>query len=181
MAHKEYQTAHSRPSYLQHHRLWLWIQEAAFSFLGKVIQNVKTLRLSRTVPSIKKRDFPITTEVSLHFYVADPLCSFSGFLLRFSCQFLSAPFAYSTLWGSPFILPRPVSLQVVEIALKVSPMLGAHMFQPLLPAVFRGIVDGEVSFTFASCSNLRWNCVKGGTCKNMFFIIHHIFNLKFVF
>lgn len=129
----------------------------------------------------KKRDFPITTEVSLHFYVADPLCSFSGFLLRFSCQFLSAPFAYSTLWGSPFILPRPVSLQVVEIALKVSPMLGAHMFQPLLPAVFRGIVDGEVSFTFASCSNLRWNCVKGGTCKNMFFIIHHIFNLKFVF
>uniref|UniRef100_A0A668UW13 Importin-11 n=1 Tax=Oreochromis aureus TaxID=47969 RepID=A0A668UW13_OREAU len=34
-------------------------------------------------------------------------------------------------------------LKVVEIALKVSPMLGAHMFQPLLPAVFRGIVDGE--------------------------------------
>lgn len=113
--------------------------------------------------------------------MADPLCSFSGFLLRFSCQFLSTPFAYSTLWGSPFILPRPLSLQVVEIALKVSPMLGAHMFQPLLPAVFRGIVDGEVSFTFASCSNLRWNCVKGGTCKNMFFNIHHIFNLKFVF
>lgn len=36
--------------------------------------------------------------------------------------------------------------QVVEIALKVSPILGAHMFQPLLPAVFKGIVDGEVSF-----------------------------------
>uniref|UniRef100_A0A3B5K8C3 Importin-11 n=1 Tax=Takifugu rubripes TaxID=31033 RepID=A0A3B5K8C3_TAKRU len=34
-------------------------------------------------------------------------------------------------------------LKVVEIALKVSPVLGAHMFQPLLPAVFRGIVDGE--------------------------------------
>uniref|UniRef100_A0A3Q2QX65 Importin-11 n=1 Tax=Fundulus heteroclitus TaxID=8078 RepID=A0A3Q2QX65_FUNHE len=34
-------------------------------------------------------------------------------------------------------------LKVVEIALKVSPILGAHMFQPLLPAVFRGIVDGE--------------------------------------
>nr|XP_046243675.1 importin-11 [Scatophagus argus] len=34
-------------------------------------------------------------------------------------------------------------LKVVEIALKVSPILGAHMFQPLLPAVFRGILDGE--------------------------------------
>uniref|UniRef100_A0A8D3BQK1 Importin-11 n=1 Tax=Scophthalmus maximus TaxID=52904 RepID=A0A8D3BQK1_SCOMX len=34
-------------------------------------------------------------------------------------------------------------LKVVEVALKVSPLLGAHMFQPLLPAVFRGIVDGE--------------------------------------
>ncbi|XP_034026426.1 importin-11 [Thalassophryne amazonica] len=34
-------------------------------------------------------------------------------------------------------------LKVVEIALKVSPLLGAHMFQPLLPVVFRGIVDGE--------------------------------------
>ncbi|XP_037536913.1 importin-11 [Nematolebias whitei] len=34
-------------------------------------------------------------------------------------------------------------LKVVEIALKVSPILGAHMFQPLLPAVLRGIVDGE--------------------------------------
>uniref|UniRef100_A0A8C9WY09 Importin-11 n=1 Tax=Sander lucioperca TaxID=283035 RepID=A0A8C9WY09_SANLU len=34
-------------------------------------------------------------------------------------------------------------LKVVEIALKVSPILGAHMFQPLLPHVFRGIVDGE--------------------------------------
>uniref|UniRef100_A0A673ZFS2 Importin-11 n=1 Tax=Salmo trutta TaxID=8032 RepID=A0A673ZFS2_SALTR len=34
-------------------------------------------------------------------------------------------------------------LKVVEVALKVSPVLGAHMFQPLLPSVFRGIVDGE--------------------------------------
>ncbi|KAG7481216.1 hypothetical protein MATL_G00064160 [Megalops atlanticus] len=34
-------------------------------------------------------------------------------------------------------------LKVVEIAIKVSPMLGSLMFQPLLPAVFRGIVDGE--------------------------------------
>ncbi|XP_062372497.1 importin-11 [Sardina pilchardus] len=34
-------------------------------------------------------------------------------------------------------------LKVVEIALKVSPVLGSHMFQPLLPSVFRGIVDGE--------------------------------------
>ncbi|KAM3868244.1 importin-11 [Diretmus argenteus] len=34
-------------------------------------------------------------------------------------------------------------LKVVEIVLKVSPIVGAHMFQPLLPAVFRGIVDGE--------------------------------------
>ncbi|XP_061784173.1 importin-11 isoform X2 [Nerophis lumbriciformis] len=35
-------------------------------------------------------------------------------------------------------------LKVVEIALKVSPILGAHMFQPLLPAVLRGIVNGEI-------------------------------------
>ncbi|XP_063043759.1 importin-11 [Engraulis encrasicolus] len=34
-------------------------------------------------------------------------------------------------------------LKVVEIVLKVSPVLGSHMFQPLLPAVFRGIVEGE--------------------------------------
>uniref|UniRef100_A0A3Q2ZDI5 Importin-11 n=1 Tax=Hippocampus comes TaxID=109280 RepID=A0A3Q2ZDI5_HIPCM len=34
-------------------------------------------------------------------------------------------------------------LKVVEIALKVSPILGAHMFQPLLPAVLRGLVNGE--------------------------------------
>lgn len=49
------------------------------------------------------------------------------------------------------ILPLPVFRQVVEIALKVSPILGAHMFQPLLPAVFRGILDGEVSFTLTTC------------------------------
>ncbi|KAJ0067645.1 hypothetical protein NL108_008950, partial [Boleophthalmus pectinirostris] len=34
-------------------------------------------------------------------------------------------------------------LKVVEIALKVSPALAPHMFHPLLPAVFRGILDGE--------------------------------------
>uniref|UniRef100_A0AAY4AM47 Importin-11 n=1 Tax=Denticeps clupeoides TaxID=299321 RepID=A0AAY4AM47_9TELE len=34
-------------------------------------------------------------------------------------------------------------LKVVEIVIKVSPVLGSHMFKPLLPAVFRGIVDGE--------------------------------------
>ncbi|KAM6965632.1 importin-11 [Aplochiton taeniatus] len=34
-------------------------------------------------------------------------------------------------------------LKVLEIALKVSPILGAHMFQPLLPAVFRGVINGE--------------------------------------
>lgn len=47
-------------------------------------------------------------------------------------------------------------LQVVEIALKVSPVLGAHMFQPLLPAVFRGIVDGEVSLTGTPQLDLKW-------------------------
>lgn len=36
-------------------------------------------------------------------------------------------------------------LQVVEIAIKVSPLLGSHMFQPILPSVIRGIVEGEVS------------------------------------
>lgn len=34
-------------------------------------------------------------------------------------------------------------LKVVEIAVKVSPMLSSHMFQPLLPSVIRGIVEGE--------------------------------------
>lgn len=47
---------------------------------------------------------------------------------------------------SPSWFPPSVCWQVVEIALKVSPILGSHMFQPLLPAVFKGIVDGEVSF-----------------------------------
>lgn len=36
-------------------------------------------------------------------------------------------------------------LQVVEIAIKVSPVLSSHMFQPLLPSVLQGIVEGEVS------------------------------------
>lgn len=35
-------------------------------------------------------------------------------------------------------------LKVVENVLKVNPVLGPQMFQPLLPSVFRGIVDGEV-------------------------------------
>ncbi|NXB18435.1 IPO11 protein, partial [Rhagologus leucostigma] len=34
-------------------------------------------------------------------------------------------------------------LKVVENVLKVNPVLGPQMFQPLLPAVFRGIIDGE--------------------------------------
>ncbi|XP_049341459.1 importin-11 [Astyanax mexicanus] len=34
-------------------------------------------------------------------------------------------------------------LKVVEIALKVSPLLAPHVFQPLLPAVFRGVLEGE--------------------------------------
>ncbi|KAF5885913.1 importin-11, partial [Clarias magur] len=34
-------------------------------------------------------------------------------------------------------------LKVVEIALKVSPVLACHMFQPLLPPVFRGVMEGE--------------------------------------
>ncbi|XP_036164287.1 importin-11 isoform X4 [Myotis myotis] len=34
-------------------------------------------------------------------------------------------------------------LQVVENALKVNPVLGSQMFQPILPCVFRGIIEGE--------------------------------------
>ncbi|XP_050802850.1 importin-11 isoform X1 [Gopherus flavomarginatus] len=34
-------------------------------------------------------------------------------------------------------------LKVVENVLKVNPALGPQMFQPLLPSVFRGIIDGE--------------------------------------
>lgn len=58
-----------------------------------------------------------------------------------SCTWTSASCSSASL-----TVPSPVCWQVVEIALKVSPILGAHMFQPLLPAVFKGIVDGEVSF-----------------------------------
>uniref|UniRef100_A0A669QJN6 Importin-11 n=1 Tax=Phasianus colchicus TaxID=9054 RepID=A0A669QJN6_PHACC len=35
------------------------------------------------------------------------------------------------------------ALKVVENVLKVNPVLGPQMFQPLLPSVFRGIIDGE--------------------------------------
>ncbi|CAN8220362.1 unnamed protein product [Coccothraustes coccothraustes] len=34
-------------------------------------------------------------------------------------------------------------LKVVENVLKVNPVLGPQMFQPLLPSVFKGIIDGE--------------------------------------
>ncbi|XP_075595526.1 importin-11 [Balearica regulorum gibbericeps] len=34
-------------------------------------------------------------------------------------------------------------LKVVENVLKVNPVLGPQMFQPLLPSIFRGILDGE--------------------------------------
>ncbi|KAG6940955.1 importin 11 [Chelydra serpentina] len=34
-------------------------------------------------------------------------------------------------------------LKVVENVIKVNPALGPQMFQPLLPSVFRGIIDGE--------------------------------------
>ncbi|KFO88471.1 Importin-11 [Buceros rhinoceros silvestris] len=34
-------------------------------------------------------------------------------------------------------------LKVVENVLKVNPILGPQMFQPLLPSIFRGIIDGE--------------------------------------
>ncbi|KFV18688.1 Importin-11, partial [Tauraco erythrolophus] len=34
-------------------------------------------------------------------------------------------------------------LKVVENILKVNPVLGPQMFQPLLPSIFRGIIDGE--------------------------------------
>ncbi|KAI4884138.1 hypothetical protein NFI96_029098, partial [Prochilodus magdalenae] len=33
--------------------------------------------------------------------------------------------------------------RVVEIAIKVSPVLAPHLFQALLPSVLRGIIDGE--------------------------------------
>lgn len=41
-------------------------------------------------------------------------------------------------------------LKVVENVLKVSPVLGPQMFQPLLPSVFRGIIDGEVRVTLTT-------------------------------
>ncbi|EGV92065.1 Importin-11, partial [Cricetulus griseus] len=35
-------------------------------------------------------------------------------------------------------------LKVVESALKVNPVLGPQMFQPILPYVFRGVIEGEM-------------------------------------
>lgn len=35
----------------------------------------------------------------------------------------------------------------MENALKVNPVLGPQVFQPLLPSIFRGIIDGEVRVT----------------------------------
>lgn len=43
-------------------------------------------------------------------------------------------------------------LKVVENVLKVNPVLGPQMFQPLLPSVFRGIIDGEVRVALTTLS-----------------------------
>lgn len=45
-------------------------------------------------------------------------------------------------------------LKVVENVLKVNPVLGPQMFQPLLPSVFRGIIDGEVRVALCNFSSL---------------------------
>ena len=101
-----------------------------------------------------------------HVTVSDLLfsapCIISCVETPWMCYFLSP--CYAILPSAPHppnppppsFLPRMlissiipvVFLQVVEIALKVSPILGAHMFQPLLPAVLRGVVDGEVGLVF---------------------------------
>lgn len=44
--------------------------------------------------------------------------------------------------------------KVVENVLKVNPILGPQMFQPLLPSVFRGIIDGEVRVALFNFSSL---------------------------
>lgn len=89
----------------------------------------------------------LTVSLSTHSLVLIPCWFPHKFTLSVLLAFLLTARSLSPV-PHPHILPLPVSLQVVEIALKVSPILGAHMFQPVLPAIFRGIVDGEVSFTF---------------------------------
>ncbi|XP_063520911.1 importin-11 isoform X1 [Pongo pygmaeus] len=45
-------------------------------------------------------------------------------------------------WLRP-VIPALWEAEVVENALKVNPVLGPQMFQPILPYVFKGIIEGE--------------------------------------
>lgn len=126
-----------------------WTRKWSLSATGCTLQWLK-LKYSALLHCPFKKDAPNKT-------LFGPLASLLWCLLKLyvcmlislwkfpssssSCTWTSAPCSYASL-----TVPSPVCWQVVEIALKVSPILGAHMFQPLLPAVFKGIVDGEVSF-----------------------------------
>ncbi|EMP39975.1 Importin-11 [Chelonia mydas] len=50
---------------------------------------------------------------------------------------------------------------VVENVLKVNPALGPQMFQPLLPSVFRGIIEGEVEEKSGGGSDMAPDAVQG--------------------
>uniref|UniRef100_A0A672GE66 Importin-11 n=1 Tax=Salarias fasciatus TaxID=181472 RepID=A0A672GE66_SALFA len=82
----------------------------------------------------------ITPELLRIFQNMSALLELSSENLRTCFQIVNA---YIYLSATEFLQVSLTHTRVVEIALKVSPILGAHMFQPLLPAVFRGIVDGE--------------------------------------
>ncbi|XP_047679102.1 importin-11 [Tachysurus fulvidraco] len=63
----------------------------------------------------------------------DFLQSYGEALCRSFCEFLKD----ITAEGQVQVL------KVVEIALKASPVLASHIFHPLLPAVFSGVIEGE--------------------------------------
>uniref|UniRef100_A0A674K3R4 Importin-11 n=1 Tax=Terrapene triunguis TaxID=2587831 RepID=A0A674K3R4_9SAUR len=73
--------------------------------------------------------------INAYIFLSSPefLQMYSGDLCRSFCELLKD----ITTEGQVQVL------KVVETVLKVNPALGPQMFQPLLPSVFRGIIDGE--------------------------------------
>ncbi|XP_063667284.1 importin-11 isoform X7 [Pan troglodytes] len=75
----------------------------------------------------------ITPELLRIFQNMSPLLELSSENLRTCFKIING---YIFLSSTEF-------LQVVENALKVNPILGPQMFQPILPYVFKGIIEGE--------------------------------------
>uniref|UniRef100_W5UCH5 Importin-11 n=1 Tax=Ictalurus punctatus TaxID=7998 RepID=W5UCH5_ICTPU len=113
--------------------LWLVTLEnspALTPELLRIFQNMSAL-LEMSTENVRTCFQIINSYIYLS--VTDFLQSYGEALCRSFCEFLKD----ITAEGQVQVL------KVVEIALKVSPVLASHMFQPLLPAVFRGVIEGE--------------------------------------